>query len=136
MEGLNEKEARAKFSAEPVGKRKIELAVQLNSVQAGGAESEGDFVEILGVKNADLGEIEGRFRHHVRDLTGCDPAWAGCEDEAGGIGTGIRGQQNIFESGVAADLDPHESQACWAVGSGAWDSTERSNSSRAAPGCG
>ena len=71
-----------------------------------------------------------------RDVTRGDTARTGSENEADGISAGIGGHVHVFEIGVAANLDPHGGQPCRARDSEAGVLTERSSSSRAAPGFG
>ena len=56
-------------------------------MQSSRAQREDDFIEILGVKNADLGEVGGQLGHHRRDMPRGDAAGTRREYEASGVGT-------------------------------------------------
>jgi hypothetical protein len=112
VEGLDKEEAGIKFAAQSICKGEIELAVQLSSVQSSRAERKDDFIEILSVEDADLGEVGGQLGHHGRDVPRGDAAGTGCEYEACGVGTGIGDHVYVFEIRVAANFDPHGGQAC------------------------
>jgi len=81
-------------------------------MQSSRAQREDDFIEILGVKNADLGEVGGQLGHHGRDMPRGDAAGTRREYEASGVGTGIGDHVYVFEIRVAANFDPHGGQAC------------------------
>ncbi len=53
------------------------------------------------------------MRDDLCDLTGGDAAWAGGEDEADRVGSGIGGEERVFEAGVAADFDPEAHVKEW-----------------------
>jgi hypothetical protein len=136
VQGLNQKEARAEVVAQFFGERKIELTVKLSTVQSRREESRGNLIEILGGKDADPGEIGRKVGQDGRDLSRGHAARAGGEDKADGIGAGIGGEQRVFEGRVAANFDPHGSQACSATVSGAGLRTSWRSALRAAPGSG
>ena len=105
---LNQKQFAAEFLAQLLCEKPIEIAMQLDPIQSGSANGEGNLVEAVRTKDADLFEAGWQTRRNGRDL-------------ARVIFRLLRAKMNprhprhfgsqlgVFEIGVAADLDPHGS---------------------------
>ena len=129
---LDEEESSVELVAQFVCEGEIELAVELHTVESCGAERGHDVVEILGVENADFGQVGREFRHEFGDLSGGDAARTRREDKADSVGAIISCEGCVFGIRVGADLNPHGSGGLrFDYGSGGLDETQERLEGRA-----